>query len=88
MPERLRGDADASAVERGHGDLEALALLAQKVFLRDLHVVEDQLAGGAGANAQLVVMRRRRSKPFQPFSTMNAEMPRVPMSGVVTANTT
>ena len=27
--QRLRGDADASAVQRGHGDLEALALLAQ-----------------------------------------------------------
>ena len=27
--QRLRGDADASAVQRGHGDLEALAFLAQ-----------------------------------------------------------
>ena len=27
--QRLRGDADASAVQRGHGNLEALALLAQ-----------------------------------------------------------
>ena len=42
----LRGDADASAVQRGHGDLEALALLAQQVFLGDLHVIEDQLRCG------------------------------------------
>jgi len=42
----LRGDSDASAVQRGHGDLETLALLAQQVFLGDLHVIEDQFRCG------------------------------------------
>ena len=54
--QRLRGDADASAVQRGHGNLEALALLAQQVFLGNLHVVEDQLRRGGGANTHLVIV--------------------------------
>jgi hypothetical protein len=52
----LGRDADAPAVQSGHGDLEALALLAQEIFLRDLHVVEDELAGGGGTDAHLVVV--------------------------------
>ena len=52
----LCGDADAAAVEGSHGDLEALALLAQQVLLGHLHIVEDQLSGGGGANAHLVIV--------------------------------
>jgi hypothetical protein len=65
--QRLGRDADAAAVQRGHGDLEALALLAQQVFLRDLHIVEDQLAGGGGADAQLVVVVAEGQSPSSPF---------------------
>ena len=52
----LGRDADAAAVQGGHGDLEALALLAQQVLPGHLHVVEDQLGGGGGADAHLVVV--------------------------------
>ena len=52
----LSGDADASPVQGGHGNLEALALLAQQVFLGDLHIVEIQLAGGGGADAHFVIV--------------------------------
>ena len=34
-PERLRGDADAAAVERVHRDVEALALLVEKPVAAD-----------------------------------------------------
>ena len=54
--QRLGGNADTAAVQSGHGDLEALALLAQQVFLGDLDVVEVQLAGGGGADAHFVVV--------------------------------
>ena len=54
--QRLGGDADASAVQRGHGDLEAVPLLAQQVFLGNLHIVEDQFRRGGGANAHLVIV--------------------------------
>ena len=52
----LRRDTDAPAVQRGHGDLKAVALLAQQVLLGYLHVVEDQLRRGGGANSHLVVV--------------------------------
>ena len=54
--QRLGRDADAPAVQGGHGDLEALALLAQQVLLGNLHVVEIQLAGGGRADAHLVIV--------------------------------
>ena len=54
--QRLSRDADTAAVQGGHGDLEALALLAQQVLLGDLHVVEVQLAGGGGTDAHFVVV--------------------------------
>ena len=38
--QRLRGDADAAAVQGGHGDLKALALLSQQVLLRNLDIIE------------------------------------------------
>ena len=54
--QRLRRDTDAAAVQRGHGDLKAVALLAQQVLLGNLHIVEDQLRRGGGANSHLVVV--------------------------------
>ena len=43
--QRLRRDTDAAAVQRGHGDLEAVALLAQQVLLGHLHVVASKVLG-------------------------------------------
>src|SRR5207244_10267971 len=51
----LRGDADAAAVEGAHGDLEPLALLAEAVGDRDFHVLEEDGAGRAGADAEVLV---------------------------------
>ena len=48
------GDGEPALVERVHGDLEALALLADAVLGRDLHVGEEQLAGRTGPDAELV----------------------------------
>ncbi|KAG1083383.1 hypothetical protein G6F40_014785 [Rhizopus arrhizus] len=49
----LRGNADAAGVEHAHGDLEALALLAQHIIGRGHVVVELDLAGGRSTDAQL-----------------------------------
>ena len=54
----LRGDADTAAVQRLHGDLEALALLAQQVFLGDNAVGEHDLGGGGAVQAHLLFMQR------------------------------
>src|SRR5436305_14645532 len=51
--DRLGGDADAAAVEGGHGDLEAVSLLAETVAGRDAQVLEGQLGGARGVDAQL-----------------------------------
>jgi hypothetical protein len=40
-PERLRRDADPPAVERGHRDLEPLALLVEEVRLRHAEILEE-----------------------------------------------
>ncbi|EAU62243.1 conserved hypothetical protein [Stigmatella aurantiaca DW4/3-1] len=53
--QRLRGDADPAAVQRAHGDLEALALLAQEVLGRHAHVLEEHGAGVRRADAHLLV---------------------------------
>ena len=52
----LRSDSDPTAVERGHRDFEALAFLAQKVFLRHLHVVERKRACARRSDSHLVVV--------------------------------
>ena len=52
----LRGDTDTTAVQRLHGDLEALALLAQHTILGDDAVLEDQVAGGAAADTHLLLV--------------------------------
>mmetsp|Transcript_16049 Transcript_16049/g.53940 ORF Transcript_16049/g.53940 Transcript_16049/m.53940 type:complete len:264 (+) Transcript_16049:271-1062(+) len=54
--QRLRGDADAPAVEGGHSDLEALPRLAQHGGARDAHLVHDQVGRGGPADAQLVFL--------------------------------
>ena len=52
----LRSDTDTAAVQSLHGDLEALALLAQHTILGDHAVLEDQVAGGAAADAHLLLV--------------------------------
>ena len=52
---RARGDREAALVERVHRDLEALALLADQVLGRHLDVLEEELAGRAGPDAELVL---------------------------------
>ena len=54
--DHLRADADASFVERLDRDLVALADLAEDVRRRHPAVLEDQLAGAAGADAELVFL--------------------------------
>ena len=53
--QRLRGDAEPRAVERGHRDLEAPVDLADEVLRGDADVVEDRLAGRRAADAELVL---------------------------------
>jgi len=45
-PQRLGGDSDASAVQRCHGDFEALSFLSKKVFPGNLYIVEYQFCSG------------------------------------------
>ena len=52
----LRSDTDTAAVQSLHGDLEALALLAQHTILGDHAILEDQVAGRAAANAHLLLV--------------------------------
>ena len=52
--DHLRADGDAPFVQRLDGDLVALAHGADHVLLRHAAVVQNQLAGGRSANAQLV----------------------------------
>ena len=52
----LGSNADAAAVQGGHGDLEALSFLAEQVLLRHLHVIEIQLTCGGGTDAELVIV--------------------------------
>ena len=54
--ERLCGDADATGVQCGHGDLEAFALFAQQTRFVNGALVKDQIARGRGLNAQFVLL--------------------------------
>ena len=56
QPDHLRADADAAFVQRLDGDLVSLADFAQHILLRHAAVFENQLAGGRGADAQLVFL--------------------------------
>ena len=55
-PSSLRGDADAAFVEGFDGDLVAFADLAEDIGGGDAAVVEEKLAGGGGADAELVFL--------------------------------
>ena len=83
---RLRGDADATALKVGQRDLVALAFLAQPPRGRDAHVLEGDLAGVGQILSELVLdthdlVARGVGRDDE------AEMPRLPASGSVTANT-
>ena len=54
--DHLRADADAPFVQRLDRDLVALADLAEHVRARHAAVVEQQLAGAARADAELVFL--------------------------------
>ena len=54
--DHLRADADASLVQRFDRDLVALADLAEHVRARHAAVLEQQLAGAARADAELVFL--------------------------------
>ena len=73
--DHLRADADAPFVERFDRDLVALADLAEHLRLRHDAVFEQQLAGAAGANAELVLLLAD-GESRRAASTMNAVMPR------------
>src|SRR2546423_13582361 len=53
--DHLRADADAPFVQRLDGDLVAFADFTQHVRARDAALLEQQLAGAARADAQLVL---------------------------------
>ena len=51
-------NTDTAAVEGCHGDLEALAFLTEEVFLGNLDVVENELAGSGCAKTHLILRLR------------------------------
>jgi len=51
--EGLGGDADATAVQRLHRDLETVADIAEKVFGGNAAVFKDEFEGGGGADTHL-----------------------------------
>ena len=55
--DRTRGDAEATALDGGHRDLEAVALLAEQRVGPDADLVEDDLAGAERPEAELVLVR-------------------------------
>ena len=55
--DRLRGGAEAGALQRAEGDVEPLADLADHVLLRDPHVGEGRRAGRAALDPELVLER-------------------------------
>ena len=63
--ERAPGDAEARRVEAGERTLEALHA-GQQVLFRDEGVVEQDLAGDRGAQADLAVDRRAPPGPWSP----------------------
>src|SRR5713226_4172067 len=54
--EGLRRDADPTAVEGGHRDVEALVQIPQQVLLRDPHVIEAEEDRVARADSHLVLL--------------------------------
>lgn len=58
--ERLAGDADATPVQRCHGNLESLAKLAHQVFGRDADPVHDEIRRRRRADAELLLLGAQR----------------------------
>ena len=75
MPERLGADADPPAVQRGHGDPEALVDLAEHGIGRHAAVLEEDLGRARGANAELLLLGAG-AQPGRFGGTRNAVMPR------------
>ena len=61
--ERLRGDPDAAAVERRHRDPEAAALLVQQAVALDPCVLEHEVRGRRGVQAELLLLARDPDVP-------------------------
>eukprot|EP00302_Diacronema_sp_CCMP2436_P016930 CAMPEP_0179879916 /NCGR_PEP_ID=MMETSP0982-20121206/26480_1 /TAXON_ID=483367 /ORGANISM="non described non described, Strain CCMP 2436" /LENGTH=127 /DNA_ID=CAMNT_0021773417 /DNA_START=954 /DNA_END=1333 /DNA_ORIENTATION=- len=49
--ERLRGDANAPAIQCRHRDFEALSRLSEQICAGHANVLEDQVRSGGAANA-------------------------------------
>ncbi len=71
--DRARRDGVAAVVDSAHGDLEALALLADAVLQRHAHVVEVDLAGIAGVDAELALDRARGQTGHAPLDDERAD---------------
>ena len=56
--ERLRGDADAAAVERRHRDGEALVLLVQEAVALDVRALDDDVVRRRRVEAELLLVAR------------------------------
>src|SRR6185436_7931453 len=59
-PEHLRTNANPAFIQRLDGDLVALADFAEDTVYRHCAVLEDQLTGAAGADAELVFLLANR----------------------------
>ena len=79
-----RGDGNAAAIENLQAVDEAFAFFAEKIFGGNAAIGEDDFAGVARAQAELVFFFPGR-KPGVPFSMMNAEMPWLFFAASVTA---
>ena len=85
-PQSLRGDTRAGLVECFHRGKEARASLTEHILLGHAAVLEDQLAGGGGANAKFVFLFAE-AKAFGPFLHYKTRDPSGPRSGSVIAKT-
>src|SRR5206468_167239 len=64
-PAGAGGDREAALVEPVHRDLEPLPLLAYEILGRHLDVLEEELAGRARPDAELVLgLARRYPRPL------------------------
>ena len=57
-PERLRGDADAAAVERRHGDTETAVLFVQEPVALDVRALDHDVVGDRRVEAELLLVAR------------------------------
>jgi len=80
--ERGSGHGGAEHIERAHRNLEPRALLADALRGRDTAARKAQPASGCGA---MTAMRSAIANPGAPASTMKAEMPREPFTGLALA---